>query len=212
MASDKKRERIEKEQELKNQIHLIESNRAYVAQSEKRLAQIDSDYRRQLHGERNEVPGQAEKLAQEVAKQAHRQSNCWNSRQRRTAWSRIWRRTPAAPWCSRERVLLTLVPKEETCAPPRSLGEQRGHRLRAPGPAGEAQVRRFPFQKYGMVEGNRRARQCRLGRFLPKKNIISSIMHSTITTIEEECLPTVLEGETNAAKGCYAEKFPLLCG
>jgi hemolysin D len=103
MASDKKRERIEKEQELKNQIHLIESNRAYVRQSEKRLVQIDSDYRRQLHGERNEVHGQAEKLAQEVAKQAHRQSLLELRATQDSVVKDICRRTPAAPSCSRER-------------------------------------------------------------------------------------------------------------
>ena len=45
MASDKQRERIEKEQELKTQAHLVESERASVTQSERKLAQIDADYR-----------------------------------------------------------------------------------------------------------------------------------------------------------------------
>jgi hypothetical protein len=70
MASDKKRERIEKEQELKTQDHLIASARAGISQSERKLAQIDSDYRRQLHAERNEVQGQSDRLAQELAKQS----------------------------------------------------------------------------------------------------------------------------------------------
>ncbi|CAG0976732.1 partial Hemolysin secretion protein D, plasmid, partial [Rhodocyclaceae bacterium] len=52
MASDKRRERVEKEQELKTQDFIIESARAGILQSEKKLAQIDSDYRRQLHAER----------------------------------------------------------------------------------------------------------------------------------------------------------------
>ena len=73
MASDKQRERIEKEQELKAQVHLIDSARASIAQSEKKLAQIESDYRRQLYSERNEIQGAFDKLAQEVAKQTHRQ-------------------------------------------------------------------------------------------------------------------------------------------
>ena len=60
MASDKKRERIEREQEYKTQAHLIAAARAGVQQSERKLAQIDSDYRRQLHAERNEIRAQAD--------------------------------------------------------------------------------------------------------------------------------------------------------
>ncbi|MDP1612944.1 MAG: biotin/lipoyl-binding protein, partial [Sulfuritalea sp.] len=41
MGSDKRRERIEKEQELKTQLHVIESARASTVQSEKKLAQIE---------------------------------------------------------------------------------------------------------------------------------------------------------------------------
>lgn len=73
MGSDKKRERLEKEQELQTQGFLIESAKASILQSEKKLAQIDSDYRRQLHAERNEIQGQFDKLAQEVTKQEHKQ-------------------------------------------------------------------------------------------------------------------------------------------
>ena len=74
MASEKQRERIEKEQELKTQNHLVESERASVIQSEKKLVEADSDYRRQLHSERNAVHGQAEKLTQEVAKKVIRRT------------------------------------------------------------------------------------------------------------------------------------------
>ena len=73
MASDKRRERVEKEQELQTQAFLIESAKASRQQSEKKLAQIESDYRRALHVERNEIQGQADKLAQELAKQSHKQ-------------------------------------------------------------------------------------------------------------------------------------------
>lgn len=100
MASNKKRERIEKEQELKNQDCQIESNHVYVAQSGKPLARIDSDCGRQLHAERTGIHGQAEKLAQDPAKQAPRQP-LGHSRQRREASPRIWAPTRSAPLCSR---------------------------------------------------------------------------------------------------------------
>ncbi|MEP7057624.1 MAG: biotin/lipoyl-binding protein, partial [Caldimonas sp.] len=73
MASEKQRDRIEKEQELKTQLHVIEAAKAAAVLSEKRLLQIRSDYRRQLYSERHEVEGQLEKLTQERTKQAHRQ-------------------------------------------------------------------------------------------------------------------------------------------
>lgn len=57
MDSDKKRERQEKEQELQTQGFLIASAKASMPQSERRLAEIDSDYRRQLHSESNDIQG-----------------------------------------------------------------------------------------------------------------------------------------------------------
>ena len=48
MHTDKQRERIEKEQDLKSQEHAIAAAQATMAQSEKRLAQIGADYRRGL--------------------------------------------------------------------------------------------------------------------------------------------------------------------
>jgi hypothetical protein len=60
-----------------------------------------ADYRRQLHAERNEVQGQADKLAQE-RRQAGAPQGLLELRPRRTAWSRISPPTPPAPWCSRD--------------------------------------------------------------------------------------------------------------
>src|SRR5689334_9623403 len=73
LYTDKQRERIEKEQDLRTQISLIESSRALIGQSESKIEQITADYRRQLQTERVEVAAQFEKAEQELAKQAHRQ-------------------------------------------------------------------------------------------------------------------------------------------
>lgn len=72
MASDKRRERIEKEQELATQVHLIASADASIDQSQKRLIQIEADYQRNLHSERMEASGQFEHLTQELHKLQHR--------------------------------------------------------------------------------------------------------------------------------------------
>jgi HlyD family secretion protein len=72
MYSEKQRERIEKEQDLKSQEHAIAAAQATIAQSEKRLAQIGADYRRGLQAERAEAAPQADRLREELAKQQHR--------------------------------------------------------------------------------------------------------------------------------------------
>jgi HlyD family secretion protein len=72
MGSDKRRERIEREQELATQVHLIASAQASIDQSQKKLKQIEADYVRQLHAERNEAQAQIDKLAKEKEKQQHR--------------------------------------------------------------------------------------------------------------------------------------------
>jgi hemolysin D len=151
MASDKKRERIEKEQELKNQSFLIDSNRAYVNQSEKHLAQIDSDYRRQLHTERNEVHGQAEKLAQELAKQAHRQTLLELKATQDSVVKDLATHTIGTV-VQPGTVLLTLVPKEETLRAEVWVSNEDIGFVRQ-GQTVKLKFAAFPFQKYGMVEG-----------------------------------------------------------
>ncbi len=151
MASDKKRERIEKEQDLKNQAYQIESNRAYITQSEKRLAQIDSDYRRQLHTERNEVHGQAEKLAQDVAKQAHRQSLMELKASQDSVVKDLATHTIGTV-VQPGTVLLTLVPKEETLRAEVWVSNEDIGFVRQGQPV-KLKFAAFPFQKYGMVEG-----------------------------------------------------------
>src|SRR5207244_11956776 len=58
MYTDKRRERIEKEQDLRTQEFTISANRALIEQSEKKIVQISADYRRQLRTERFEVAAQ----------------------------------------------------------------------------------------------------------------------------------------------------------
>ncbi|HYR33091.1 MAG TPA: HlyD family type I secretion periplasmic adaptor subunit, partial [Burkholderiales bacterium] len=72
MYTDKQRERIEKEQDLHAQESAIRSSQSLIEQSEKKMAQITADYRRQLQTERVETAAQLEKASQELAKQSHR--------------------------------------------------------------------------------------------------------------------------------------------
>ncbi|MDP3483565.1 MAG: HlyD family type I secretion periplasmic adaptor subunit [Sulfuricella sp.] len=151
MASDKKRERIEKEQELKTQEFLIESTRASIQQSEKKLAQIDSDYRRQLYVERNESQGTADKLSQEIAKQTHKQE-LLELKASQAAIVKDLATHTVGTVVQPGTVLLTLVPKEETLRAEVWISNEDIGFIRK-GQSVKLKLAAFPFQKYGMVEG-----------------------------------------------------------
>lgn len=151
MASDKKRERIEKEQELKTQAHLIDSARAGIAQSEKKLAQLDSDYRRSLHAERNEVQATFDKLAQERTKQAHRKELLELKASQDSVVKDLATHTTGTV-VQPGTVLLTLVPKEETLRAEVWVSNEDIGFVRHGQPV-KLKFAAFPFQKYGMVEG-----------------------------------------------------------
>lgn len=151
MGSDKKREFIEKEQELRTQSFLIESARASILQSEKKLAQIDSDYRRQLHTERNEIQGQFDKLTQEVTKQAHKQELLELKAPQDGVVKDLATHT-AGTVVQPGTVLLTLVPQDEKLRAEVWVSNEDIGFVRQGQPV-KLKFAAFPFQKYGMVEG-----------------------------------------------------------
>ena len=69
LAEERRRMRIEAQQELKAQAHAIESYRATITQSRKHMEQLDSNYRQALFSERVDTTAQAEKLEQDQRKQ-----------------------------------------------------------------------------------------------------------------------------------------------
>jgi HlyD family secretion protein len=151
LAGDKRRERIEKEQELKIQGHLIESARASIAQSERRITQLASDYRRQLHTERDEVQAAFDRLAQERAKQTHRRGLL----ELRAAGAGVVKDlathsigTVVQPGT----VLLTLVPADEALKAEVWVGNEDIGFVREGQPV-RLKLAAFPFQKFGMVAG-----------------------------------------------------------
>lgn len=151
MGSDKKRERVEKEQELQTQTFVIESARAGILQSEKKLAQIDSDYRRQLHAERNEIQGLFDKLAQEVTKQAHKQELLELKAPQNGVVKDLATHTTGTV-VQPGTVLLTLVPRDEILRAEVWISNEDIGFVRQGQPV-KLKFAAFPFQKYGMVEG-----------------------------------------------------------
>jgi HlyD family secretion protein len=150
-ASDKKREYIEKEEELKTQEYLIDSTRSGIVQSEKKLAQIDSDYRRQLYIERNETQGAVDKLSQEIAKQTHKQ-DLLELRAPQAAIVKDLATHSAGTVVQPGTVLLTLVPKDDTLRAEVWVSNEDIGFVRK-GQVVKLKLAAFPFQKYGMVNG-----------------------------------------------------------
>jgi len=151
MLSDKRRERIEKEQEFKTQEHVIESAKTGIMQSDKKRLQIQSDYRRLLYAERNEVDNALDKLTQEIAKQTHRKE-LQELKAPQAAIVKDLATHTAGTVVQPGTVLLTLVPQGEPLrAEVWVANEDIG--FVQPGRAVKLKFAAFPFQKYGMVEG-----------------------------------------------------------
>jgi len=151
LAGDKRRERIEKEQELKTQIQLIESARASVAQSERRQEQILAEYHKNLHAERNETQGQLEKLEQDLAKQAHRQE-LLELRASQAGTVKDLSTHTVGTVTQPGTVLLTVVPDEEKLKAEVWVSNQDRGFVHV-GQKVRLKFAAFPFQKYGMVDG-----------------------------------------------------------
>ena len=151
MGSDKRRERIEKEQEFRTQQYVTESARAGILQSEKRLLQIESDHRRRLHAERNETRAAVDKLNQEIAKQAHRKALLELRAPQDSVVKDLATHTGGTV-VQPGTVLLTLVPTDEPLRAEVWVSNDDIGFVREGQPV-KLKFAAFPFQKYGMAAG-----------------------------------------------------------
>jgi hemolysin D len=74
LALDRRRLYIENRQDLEALSHTAEGLKATIAQSERRIDQIGSNYEQQLHNERVEAEGLYRRLQEEWEKQSHKHS------------------------------------------------------------------------------------------------------------------------------------------
>ena len=151
MATDKTRERIEKAQDLRTQEFVIRSNAALIQQSERKIAQITADYRRQLQAERIETAAQAERLRQELAKQAHR-SELLDLRAPQAGTVKDLATHTTGTVAAPGTILMTIVPQGDTLIAEVWVGNQDVGFVRE-GQKVKLKLAAFQFQKYGMVEG-----------------------------------------------------------
>jgi HlyD family secretion protein len=151
LAADKARERIEKEQDLRTQEHVILSNRALIEQSERKIAQITADYRRQLQAERIETTAQVHMLRQELAKHAHR-SELLELRAPQDGTVKDLATHTVGTVAAPGTILMTLVPQGDTLVAEVWVGNQDVGFVRE-GQNVKLKLAAFQFQKYGMIEG-----------------------------------------------------------
>lgn len=150
MATDKARERIEKEQDLASQQYVMQSNIASIDQSEKKILQLTADYRRQLQAERTDTAVQLEKVRQELAKVEHRQKLLELRAPQAGLIKDLATHTPGTV-VSPGTILMTLVPQGETLRAEVWVSNQDIGFVRA-GQAVKVKLAAYPFQKYGMVD------------------------------------------------------------
>jgi hemolysin D len=151
LALERERERIEKEGDLKTQAFAVESLKAGIAQSQKRLAQITSNYKQQLHNERVEAQGQLVKLQQEVAKQRHKQTLLELKASQAGKIKDVATHTIGSV-VSPGTILLTLVPINEPLQAEVMINNDDVGFVHE-GQSVKLKLAAYPFQKYGMVDG-----------------------------------------------------------
>ena len=151
LYTDKRRERIEKEQDLRTQEFIIGASRALIEQSEKKIAQITADYRRQLQTERVEVAAQLEKASQELAKLAHRHE-LLELRAPAAGLVKDLATHTAGTVAAPGTILMTLVPEGDKLVAEVWVSNQDVGFVR-PGQEAKLKLATFQFQKYGMIEG-----------------------------------------------------------
>ena len=141
MYTDKRRERIEKEQDLRTQEFTIRSSQALIEQSEKKIAQITADYRRQLQTERVEVARAVEKLQPGAGEASRTARSCSSCARRRRASVKDLATHTAGTVAAPGTILMTLVPEGDKLVAEVWVSNQDVGFVR-PAQDGEAQARR----------------------------------------------------------------------
>ena len=151
MYTDKQRERIEREQDLRAQEEMIASARSTIAQEEKKIAQIGADYRRQLQTERVDIAAQLEKAREELAKQEHR-NRYLELRAPQDGVVKDLATHTIGTVTSPGTILMTLVPRDENLRAEVWVKNDDIGFVRKALPV-KLKLATFTFQKYGMVQG-----------------------------------------------------------
>jgi HlyD family secretion protein len=151
VVQEKVRERIEKERDLKAQAAAVEALQATIAQSDRRLAQITSNYRADLLKERVETEARRERLKQELEKEQHKASLLELKAPQAGTVKELATHTRGTV-VSPGTVLMTLVPQDEPLQAQVMVRNDDAGFVHE-GQRVKLKLAAYPFQKYGMVEG-----------------------------------------------------------
>lgn len=152
LALDRERVRIENEQDLKSQERHVEGLRASIRQSEERLNQVTSSYRSQLQAERVEAEAHHHRLKQEYEKQAHRYALLELKAPQSGVIKDLGTYTVGAV-VQPGTVLMTLVPVKDMLQAEVWISNADAGFVQ-PGQTVQIKIEAFPFQKYGMIDGD----------------------------------------------------------
>lgn len=151
LALDRQRTYVESEQDLKAQAQNVASLKATIAQSERRLAQLTSNYRQQLQNERVEAGAVYQKLQQDWDKQQYRSSLLELKAPQAGVVKDLATHTVGTV-VAPGTILLTLVPRGEPLVAEAWIGNADAGFVRANQKV-RVKLAAYPFQKYGMVDG-----------------------------------------------------------
>jgi HlyD family secretion protein len=150
-ANDKIREKIEKEQDFKAQEANVGSLKQTITQSQKKLAQIKSNYESQLLNERIENSSLSQKAEGELTKQQFK-SGLLALRAPQAGIVKDMNLTTIGTVVQPGAVLLNIVPKSEPLIAEVAIRNEDVGFVQA-GQAAKVKLSAYPFQKYGLVEG-----------------------------------------------------------
>jgi HlyD family secretion protein len=151
LALERQRNRIENEQDMQAQAAAVASAKASINLAEKKLAQLNSGYVRDLNNERLEAQAHLERLRQDLAKQAHRSGYLELKASSDGVVKEIATHTVGTV-VSAGTILATLVPKDEPLEAEIWLNNSDVGQV-AVGANVKLKLAAFPFQRYGMLDG-----------------------------------------------------------
>lgn len=150
-AAEKSREAVEKEQDLKTQAATVVSLKAAIAQSEKRIASVRSQYRSQLEDLRAETAALLNRSAQEFEK-SNVKAGMLEIRSPTNGVVKDVAVTSRGAVVAAGALLMNVVPVGETLQAEVLLKNEDVGFI-STGQEARIKVAAYPFQKYGMLEG-----------------------------------------------------------
>lgn len=150
-ANDKIRERIEKEQDLKTQAATVQALKSTITQSQKKLAQLKSNYDSQLLNERVENESESRKVNGELTKQQFK-SDLLELKAPQAGIVKDLNLTTIGTVVQPGAVLLNVVPKTEPLVTEVAIKNEDVGFVH-PGQKAKVKLSAYPFQKYGLIEG-----------------------------------------------------------